>query len=120
MEKMAVKWTIIQMIVIAIASSFVNFRFALGIVLGGIFSLIHFFVLSKNVSSILNNEITSTAKVGSLLIRMLILAFPLMISYKYGEIFNIYGVFFGLMLHKISIIASTIFVEISNNNDKIY
>ena len=72
MEKMAVKWTIIQMIVIAIASSFVNFRFALGIVLGGIFSLIHFFVLSKNVSSILNNEKTSTAKVGFLLIRMLI------------------------------------------------
>ena len=120
MEKMAVKWTIIQMIVIAIASSFVNFRFALGIALGGIFYIIHFFVLSKNVSSILNNEKTSTAKVGSLLIRMLILAFPLMISYKYGEIFNIYGVFFGLMLHKISIIASTIIIEISNNNDKIY
>ena len=117
MEKMAVKWTIIQMIVIAIASSFVNFRFALGSAFAAFSS---FFVLSKNVSSILNNEKTSTAKVGSLLIRMLILAFPLMISYKYGEIFNIYGVFFGLMLHKISIIASTIFVEISNNNDKIY
>ncbi|MGN1399183.1 MAG: ATP synthase subunit I [Erysipelotrichaceae bacterium] len=120
MEKTAIKWTLILMTIISLLSVFIDYRFALGVVLGTVFSLIHYFVLNKNVNSILNNEKTFTSKLGSYFIRLFILAIPLYLSIRFDSLFNIYGAFIGLLLLKISLVVSTIFVENRNNNDRIY
>lgn len=90
-------------IVASVCCYFINWQISTGIILGIIFSLIYFLILNK--SYLINEDGTlSKGSIVLFLLRMIVIAIPLLISCLLPNIFNIFGAFGGVMLFRIVMI----------------
>lgn len=98
---------LISLLVSIIASLiclFFDWKISLGIILGVISSFIYFYALNKSYK--LNDDGTIN-RGGFILfiVRILIIAFPLLIACLLPNVFNIFGAFGGVMLFRIVMIV---------------
>ncbi len=81
-----------------------DYRITAGIILGLAFFRLYYLLLTMNFDDLL--EYSSDVKMrnlGSKTIRMLVLALPLIVSLVIPEVFNVWGVFAGLLAFKITL-----------------
>jgi len=79
--------------------AFFDYRIALGVILGILSSFLYFYLLN-NQFEIVDGQIKKGGALG-FIVRIMILAFPLLISCLLPNIFNIFGAFGGVMLFRI-------------------
>lgn len=90
-------------IFISIICLFFNWKISTGIILGLISSFLYFILLNKNLTFDENGSI----KKGSFIffiVRIMILAFPLLIACLVPQYINIFGTFGGVMIFRIVMI----------------
>lgn len=117
LSKQTLKISIIILIIGLIVGFLLDISVVIGIILGTIFSYIHLWLIKSSVFK-MTSEVKIPFSFTSYLLRMLVLAFPLYLGYRF-EFVNILAVAVGLLNIKVSLILGTIFVEIGENNDKI-
>lgn len=91
-------------LLIAILLVVVDYRITLGMILGLVFYRLYYMLLTMSIDDQI--DIPSEVKVrsiGAAILRLLLLAFPMLVCFVIPEVFNIWGVFFGLMAFKITV-----------------
>lgn len=91
-------------VIASIICLFFNWRFSTGIIIGVLSSFIYFYLLNGSFKI---NEDGSIGKGGIIkfIIRICIIALPLLISFLLPDYFNIFGAFAGVMIFRIVMIA---------------
>ena len=90
-------------IVTSAVCAFFNYRISLGIIIGALSSFVYFYILNMNFKI---NEDGNISKGGILgyVVRLIVLALPLLVSCLLPNVFNIFGAFAGIMLFRIIMI----------------
>jgi|GEM_PF-5290849 len=86
-----------------IASLLLNVRFAYGLVLGHLFYGLYFLFLVTSVDNLLKLNYSKLLHFLSFLIRMLILALPLLIAALFAEKISIWGAFTAIIINKLTL-----------------
>ena len=95
-------------LLIAILLVVFDYRLTAGMILGLAFFRIYYYFLSENMTDQLETDSESRLRgYGSTAIRLLILAFPMLVSMVIPEVFSVWGAFFGLMAFKITLYGYT-------------
>lgn len=101
MDKRVIIYAGITIALLSFVSYFINWTISTGLIVGYLFSLLYLAVLTLAVKMMSFEKPNNLFIVTSSLIRMVILAFPLLLGGLYPECLNIYGVFVGLLMFKI-------------------
>ncbi|MBQ9035871.1 MAG: hypothetical protein IJ115_00200 [Erysipelotrichaceae bacterium] len=93
-------------LLIAILLVVVDYRITLGMILGLVFYRLYYMLLTMSIEDQIDVPSEVKARnIGAVALRLLLLAFPMLVSFVIPEIFNIWGVFFGLLAFKITVYA---------------
>lgn len=91
-------------IVASLIAYFFNWRVSTGIIIGVLSSYLYFYILNMNFK-IKEDGTISKGNVLGFIIRILVIALPLLIACVFPNIFNIFGAFAGVMLFRIVMIV---------------
>lgn len=100
MNKQIYLYSGIISIVASIVCAFFNYRISLGIIIGALSSFLYFYILNMNFKISEDGNISKGGILGYL-VRLIVLALPLLIACLLPNIFNIFGAFAGIMLFRI-------------------
>lgn len=93
-------------LLIAILLVVVDYRITLGMILGLVFYCLYYFLLTMSIEDQIDVPSEVKARnIGAVALRLLLLAFPMLMCFVIPEVFNIWGVFFGLLAFKITVYA---------------
>ena len=90
-------------IVASIIAYFFNWRVSTGVIIGVLFSYLYFIILNMNFKIKEDGTISKGSALG-FIIRILVIALPLLIACLFPNVFNIFGAFAGVMLFRIVMI----------------
>lgn len=102
MKKEIYLYSGIVSLVACVISAFFNWRISTGILIGALSSFIYFYILNLNFR-IVDGNISKGGVLG-FIVRILILALPLLIACLLPNYFNIFGAFGGVMIFRIIMI----------------
>lgn len=90
-------------VIVSLICAYFNWRISTGIIIGVLCSFVYFYTLNESFKI---NEDGSVSKGGLLgfFIRIVLIAFPLLVACLFPNIFNIFGAFGGVMLFRIVMI----------------
>lgn len=104
MDKNVKVLSVIITIVFSIIFAFINKAVSAGVILGCLVSLLYIQSLTINMNETLVEQQSSTKLIISKLFRLSIIIISMLIAMIIPEKINIFGVFFGLMIFKISLL----------------
>ncbi|HQA84760.1 MAG: hypothetical protein GX935_03560 [Erysipelotrichia bacterium] len=104
MDKNVKVLSVIITIVFSIIFAFINKAVSAGVILGCLISLLYIQLLTINMNETLVEQQSSTKLIISKLFRLSIIIISMLIAMIIPEKINIFGVFFGLMIFKISLL----------------
>ncbi|MGI6582167.1 MAG: ATP synthase subunit I [Erysipelotrichaceae bacterium] len=104
MDKNVKVLSVIITIVFSIIFAFINKAVSAGVILGCLVSLLYIQLLTINMNETLVEQQSSTKLIISKLFRLSIIIISMLIAMIIPEKINIFGVFFGLMIFKISLL----------------
>ncbi|MGI6607622.1 MAG: ATP synthase subunit I [Erysipelotrichaceae bacterium] len=104
MDKKVRGLSVLITIVFSIIFSFINKTVSSGMILGCIASLTYIQLLTVSMEDSLNRQQSSTKKMISKLLRLSIIIISMLIAMIIPKKVNIFGVFFGLIIFKISLL----------------
>ena len=104
MDKNVKALSVIITIVFSIIFAFINKAVSAGVILGCLVSLLYIQLLTINMNETLVEQQSSTKLIISKLFRLSIIIISMLIAMIIPEKINIFGVFFGLMIFKISLL----------------
>ena len=87
---------------------FINKAISAGMILGCIASMTYIHLLTVNMIEALNKQQSSSKMITSKLFRLSIIILSMLIAMIIPEKVNIFGVFFGLMIFKVSLLILTL------------
>jgi len=90
--------------VVSLICVFINWRISTGVLLGFLATIIYAWLLEQSVDRQLNGEKGFSVLISKI-VRLGILALALYVGLKYSGSFNVFGVFFGEMSLKISLLV---------------
>ncbi|MDI9540046.1 MAG: ATP synthase subunit I [Bacillota bacterium] len=108
MDKKVKGLSVLVTITVSIIFSFINKAISEGLILGCLASLTYIHLLTIYMDETINRQQSSTKMMISKLIRLSIIIISMLIAMLIPEKVNIFGVFFGLMIFKISLLVLTI------------
>ncbi|HPW53171.1 MAG TPA: ATP synthase subunit I [Erysipelotrichaceae bacterium] len=91
-------------IVLSIIFAFINKAISAGMILGCLASMTYIHLLTVNMDETINKQQSSGKMVISKLFRLSIIIISMLIAMVIPEKVNIFGVFFGLMIFKLSLL----------------
>lgn len=109
MQNKEIKYSTTIGLLTALVLVFFERSWALGVLLGCLCYALYFFLLSYSI-----NDLTSARPTGGLLVslgpvlRLFVLAIPLLVSFLVPEMINTFGVMIGLLLFKITAIIMSL------------
>ncbi len=109
MPKKVIIYAGITIAVLSLAFYFVNWTISTGLIVGYLFSLIYIGVLTLSVKLITSENPGGLLIVIGSLIRMVILALPLLYAGLMPQYLSIYGVFAGLLMFKLWMYLTMLF-----------
>jgi hypothetical protein len=104
MDKNVKVLSVIITIVFSIIFDCINKEVSAGVILGCLVSLLYIQLLTINMNETLVEQQSSTKLIISKLFRLSIIIISMLIAMIIPEKINIFGVFFGLMIFKISLL----------------
>ncbi len=104
MDKNVKVLSVIITIVFSIIFACINKAVSAGVILGCLVSLLYIQLLTINMNETLVEQQSSTKLIISKLFRLSIIIISMLIAMIIPEKINIFGVFFGLMIFKISLL----------------
>ena len=104
MDKNVKVLSVIITIVFSIIFAFINKAVSAGVILGCLISLLYIQLLTINMNETLVEQQSSTKLIISKLFRLSIIIISMLIAMIIPEKINIFGVFFVLMIFKISLL----------------
>lgn len=104
MDKNVKVLSVIITIVFSIIFAFINKAVSAGVILGCLVSLLYIQLLTINMNETLVEQQSSTKLIISKLFRLSIIIISMLIAMVIPEKVNIFGVFFGLMIFKLSLL----------------
>ncbi|MBR0474180.1 MAG: hypothetical protein IJJ19_04185 [Erysipelotrichaceae bacterium] len=97
-------------LLIAILLVVVDYRITLGMILGLMFYRLYYMLLTMSIEDQIDVPSEVRARnIGAVALRLLLLAFPMLVCFVIPDVFNIWGVFSGLMAFKITVYIYSIF-----------
>ncbi len=108
MDKKIRLLSIVITIVLSIIFAFINKAISAGMILGCIASMLYVQLLTIDMNKTINQQQDSIKKIISKLFRLSIIIVSMLIAMIIPEKVNVFGVFFGLMIIKISLLISAI------------
>ena len=102
------------LLVIILIAMLINYRIALGIILGYIFYLIYQYLLEKRVDYILKAKEVNFLSYISNILSLVILALPFLISLLFPKVFHWSGALIGMMFVKIYMYINS-FIGVNND-----
>jgi len=104
MDKKVYKITSLLAISLGLISLFINYQFALGVILGYVFSMIYLFTLEKSYANLNSDYEINFFHYLLVIVRYILLALPMLIACLLPQVFNVFGAFVGLILFKVSLL----------------
>lgn len=96
-------------LLIAILLVVIDYRITCGMILGLICYRLYYILLTMSIEDQIDVPSEVKARnIGAVALRLLLLAFPLLVSFVIPELFNVWGAFLGLLAFKITVYAYSI------------
>ncbi len=108
MDKRIRKLSVTITIILAIILAFINKAISAGLIVGTIASLLYTQLLTIDMNKTINKQQSSTKRVLSKLFRLSIIIVSMLVAMIIPEKVNVFGVFLGLMMFKISLLILAI------------
>lgn len=97
----------IALIVVTAVAAIIDWRVAIGIILGYLFSLVHSWVLKLRFGSLNPTRVKLGAYLG-VLFGLIVLAIPMLIAMLLPQFVHFFGVFIGLVYQKYTLYVQAI------------
>ncbi len=97
----------IALIVVTAVAAIIDWRVAVGIILGYLFSLVHSWVLKLRFGSLNPTRVKLGAYLG-VLFGLIVLAIPMLIAMLLPQFVHFFGVFIGLVYQKYTLYVQAI------------